>query len=89
MTQLQQASCMNCKRKRVNDNIKLDSFGIVQRVLGYAMGWTAWVLFAVGARLFSVLRRRLALGPTQLPIQWVPVALSPGIKRQGREANHL
>jgi hypothetical protein len=22
------------------------------------------------------------------PIQWVPVALSPGVKRQGHEANH-
>jgi hypothetical protein len=31
---------------------------------------------------------RLALGPTQIPIQWVPVPLSPGVKRQRREANH-
>jgi hypothetical protein len=29
-----------------------------------------------------------ALGPAQPPIQWVPVALSPGIKRQGHEADH-
>jgi hypothetical protein len=29
-----------------------------------------------------------ALGLTQLPIQWVPEALSPGVKRPGREANH-
>jgi hypothetical protein len=28
------------------------------------------------------------LGPTQLPIQWVPGALSPGVKRLGREADH-
>jgi hypothetical protein len=27
-----------------------------------------------------------ALGPTQLPIQWVPRALSLGVKRPGREA---
>jgi hypothetical protein len=26
--------------------------------------------------------------PTQPPIQWVPGALSPGVKRQGREADH-
>jgi hypothetical protein len=31
---------------------------------------------------------RLALGSTQPPIQWVPGALSPGVKRQGREADH-
>jgi hypothetical protein len=29
-----------------------------------------------------------ALGPTQPPIQWVPGALSLGVKRQGREADH-
>jgi hypothetical protein len=32
---------------------------------------------------------RPALGPTQLPVQWVTVAVYPGIKRQGREADHL
>jgi hypothetical protein len=31
---------------------------------------------------------RPALGLTQPPIQWVPGALSPGVKRQGREADH-
>jgi hypothetical protein len=32
---------------------------------------------------------RPALGPTQPPpMQWVPVALPPGVKRQGREADH-
>jgi hypothetical protein len=29
-----------------------------------------------------------ALGSTQTPIQWVPVALSPGIKRPECEADH-
>jgi hypothetical protein len=27
-------------------------------------------------------------GPTQPPIQWVPGAFSPGVKRQEREADH-
>jgi hypothetical protein len=31
---------------------------------------------------------RTALGPTEAPIQCVPGALSLGVKRPGREANH-
>jgi hypothetical protein len=41
----------------------------------------------VGARIFSASSRPV-LGPTQPPIQWVPRALSPGVKRQGREVDH-
>jgi hypothetical protein len=37
--------------------------------------------------LFST-SSRPTLGPTQPPIQWVPGALSPGVKRQGRESDH-
>jgi hypothetical protein len=37
--------------------------------------------------LFSM-SSRLALESTQPPIQWVLGALSPGVKRQGREADH-
>jgi hypothetical protein len=29
-----------------------------------------------------------ALAPTQPPVQWVLGALSPGVKHQGREADH-
>jgi hypothetical protein len=37
--------------------------------------------------LFSTASRP-ALGPTQPPTQWVPEALSPGVKRLGLEADH-
>jgi hypothetical protein len=36
--------------------------------------------------LFST-SSRSSLGSTQSPIQWVPGALSPGVKRPGREAD--
>jgi hypothetical protein len=36
----------------------------------------------------SSMSSRLALGSTQSPIQWVPGAFTPGVKRQGREADH-
>jgi hypothetical protein len=37
--------------------------------------------------LFPTLFRPV-LGPTQPPIQWVPGALPPAVKRPGREADH-
>jgi hypothetical protein len=41
----------------------------------------------LGIFLFTT-ASRLALGPTQPPIQWVPGCLSLGVKRPGREADH-
>jgi hypothetical protein len=41
----------------------------------------------LGIFLFTT-ASRTALGPTQSPIQWVPGALSLGVKRPGREADH-
>jgi hypothetical protein len=41
----------------------------------------------VGSRIFSMSSRPV-LGSTQPPIQWVPAALSPRVKRQGRETEH-
>jgi hypothetical protein len=41
----------------------------------------------VGIFLFTT-ASRTALGPTQPPIQWVAGALSLGVKRPGREADH-
>jgi hypothetical protein len=45
--------------------------------------------FPAGAGIFLLTTAsRPALGPTQPPIQWVPGALSLGVKRPGREADH-
>jgi hypothetical protein len=41
-----------------------------------------------GGKNFHFLSSRPALGSTQPPFQWVTGALSRGIKRQGREADH-
>jgi hypothetical protein len=40
-----------------------------------------------GIFLFNTVSRT-HLGPTQPPIQWIPGALSRGVKRPGREADH-
>jgi hypothetical protein len=43
----------------------------------------------VGSRIFFFsTSSRPALGSTQPPIQWVLEALSPEVKRSGREADH-
>jgi hypothetical protein len=48
------------------------------------------VRFQAGLGIFVFIAvSRLALGPTQPPIQWVPGALSLGVMRPGREADHL
>jgi hypothetical protein len=48
------------------------------------------VRFQVRSRIFLFTSFRPALRPTNLPIQWLPAALSRGVKRQGRElTTHL
>jgi hypothetical protein len=42
---------------------------------------------SVESRIFSTVSR-LTLRSTQPPTQWVPGALSPGVKRQGHELDH-
>jgi hypothetical protein len=58
--------------------------------LGYGMDdWGCKVRLPVGAGNFLfTTASRTALGPTQPPIQWVQWALSLGVKRPGREADH-
>jgi hypothetical protein len=63
-----------------------------QSVQHWAAGWAIGILGfdsrrGLGIFLFTP-ESRTALGSTQLPIQWVPGALSLGLKRPGREADH-
>jgi hypothetical protein len=56
---------------------------------GIATGWMDGIRFPVEARNFHYsTTSRLALGPTQPPIQWVPGVLSPKVKQPGCEANY-
>jgi len=54
--------------------------------------WTGWpgFNFQQGQRFFLfVIASRPALGLIQSPIQWVPKAVSLGVKQPGHEADHL
>jgi hypothetical protein len=51
-------------------------------VTGYGLDGPGSILGS--ARFFPSQR----LGPMQPPIQWILGAFSPGVKRQGREADH-
>jgi hypothetical protein len=58
----------------------------------WVTGWTIGILGfesqqGLGNFPFTTVSRT-ALGPTQPPIQWVPGALSLGVKRPGRRADH-
>jgi hypothetical protein len=65
---------------------------IAQSVYGWPTGWTIGVLGFDSRRGLGIFPfttvSRMALGPTQPPIQWVPGTLSLGAKRPGREADH-
>jgi hypothetical protein len=65
---------------------------IAPSVQRWATGWTIGVLgfdsrWGLGIFLLTT-ASRTALGSTQPPIEWVPGALSLGVKRLGREADH-
>jgi hypothetical protein len=67
--------------------------GSVGIALGYGLdNWDSRVRFpgGGGGGEFFLLKTtsRTALGPIQPPIQWLPEALSLGVKRQVSEDNH-
>jgi hypothetical protein len=49
------------------------------------LGFDSWRGLGI---FLSTTTSRMALGPTQPPIQWVPEALSLGVKQLGHEADH-
>jgi hypothetical protein len=59
-------------------------------VLGFGLDdWGSRVRFLARAgNFFFTTISRMAVGPTQPPIQWVPEALSIGVKWLGCEADH-
>jgi hypothetical protein len=68
--------------------------GIAQRYSAWLRaGWSVGGCWGFESRqdlrifLFTI-SSRSALGPTPLPIQWVPGALSLGVERPGREDDH-
>jgi hypothetical protein len=85
---LPQYDCMAwCSVKRKHR----DNFTFTFTLLYLRAGWLGVLWFdsrrGLGIFLFTTVSRT-TLGPTQPPIQWVPGALSLGIKRPGREAGH-
>jgi hypothetical protein len=73
---------MAIKRSRGSSGSIVSDYGLDDRAIG--------VRSRQGQRIFSLPSvSRLALRPTQPPVQWVPGVLSPGVKaRPGRVADH-
>jgi hypothetical protein len=82
-------------RRKFEDNVFISSYYVEYRSSDSAVGIATnyglddrgvGIRVPVGSRIFST-SSRPALGSAQ-PIQWVPGALSLGVKRPGREADH-
>jgi hypothetical protein len=56
--------------------------------VGITTDWTSRVRFPAVQDFLFTTASRPARGPTQHPILWAPGALSPEVKRPGREADH-
>jgi hypothetical protein len=64
----------------------LKSFGARDSSVGIATGWTTGVRFPAGARDFNLLCN-VQTGSGAHPASY-PGALSPGVERPGRQADH-
>jgi hypothetical protein len=79
---------MQCLQKPwIIQGISWDSDGRVSTAMGYRpYGWDL-IPNKDKIFLFSTASRQ-TLWPTQIPIQWVLGAISPGVKQLGYEADH-
>jgi hypothetical protein len=66
--------------RQVDVGSRGSSVSIVTKLWGWMTRFDSWLEF-----FFLTTASRPPLGPIQLPIQWIPEALSPGLKRPGRE----
>jgi hypothetical protein len=66
----------------LTDSVPNHIYSIVGIATGYGLDDRG-----LGVRVFST-SSKPALGSTQPPIQWTPMALSQGVKRSGCEADH-
>jgi hypothetical protein len=72
----------------ISGNLNLDvNLGLFKMFFFFFFWEDAQLLKYFSTFLFST-SSRPTLGPTQPPIQWLPGALSPGVKWQGREGDH-
>jgi hypothetical protein len=76
------------KKKKAHTRTRRDSsVGIATRLRAGRARFRVRFPEGLGIFLFTTVSRT-ALGPTQPPIQWVPGALSLGVKSPGREVDH-
>jgi len=71
-----------------NEFIALHTFPVQVSVVQHAAFLFLSLLVHFYLIMWLCFQYETALGPTQPPIQWVPRALSLGVKRPGREADH-